>query len=179
MGAIRERMIEEMELRGLAPATKRGYLDCCRVFVAHFMKSPEQLGAEQVKAFLVHLVRERRVGPSTVHVYLAALSFLYRFVLRMPDVVDDLPYPRVPHKLPDVLSREEVWQLLAAVRSLKLRTILTTAYAAGLRISEALRLRVVDINSQRMVLHIRGGKLEAIMHFRGFSAALSAIDTPT
>jgi integrase/recombinase XerD len=158
MGAIRDRMIEELELRGMAPATKRSYLVCCRVFVAHFMKSPEQLGAEQVKAFLLHLVRERKAGPSTAHVYLSALSFLYRHVLRMPDVVSDLPYPRVPHKLPDVLSQEEVMRLLGAVRSLKLRTILTTAYAAGLRISEALRLRVEDVDSTRMVLHIRGAK---------------------
>lgn len=158
MGAIRERMIEELELRGLAPATKESYLACCRVFVAHFMKSPEQLGTEQVKTFLLHLVRERKAGPSTVRVYVAALTFLYRHVLRMPGVVDDLPYPRVPHKLPDVLSREEVAELLTAVRSLKFRTILTTAYAAGLRISEALRLRVTDIDSQRMVLHIRGAK---------------------
>jgi integrase/recombinase XerD len=158
MGAIRERMIEELELRGLAPATKRSYLTCCRLFVAHFMKSPGQLGTEQVKTFLLHLMRERKAGPSTVRVYLAALTFLYRYVLRMPGVVDDLPYPRVPHRLPDVLSREEVAQLLASVRSLKFRTILTTAYAAGLRISEALRLRVTDIDSQRMVLHIRGAK---------------------
>ena len=158
MGVIRERMIKELELRGLAPATKKSYLTCCRVFVGHFMKSPEQLGTEQVKTFLLYLVRERKAGPSTVRVYIAALTFLYRYVLRMPGAVDDLPYPRVPHKLPDVLSREEVAQLLASVRSLKFRTILTTAYAAGLRISEALRLRVTDIDSQRMVLHIRGAK---------------------
>src|SRR5512136_2933345 len=109
MGAIRERMIEEMELRGLAPATKRGYLDCCRVFVAHFMKSPEQLHAEDVRVFLLHLTRERKAGPSTARVYIAAISFLYRHVLRTPGVVDDVPYPRVPKKLPDVLSREEVY----------------------------------------------------------------------
>ena len=158
MGAIRDRMIEEMELRGLAAATKRGYVVCCRVFVAHFMKSPEQLHAEDVKAFLLHLTRERKAGPSTVRTYIAAICFLYRHVLRSPGVVDDLPYPRVPQKLPDVLSREEVLQLLDAVRSLKLRTILTAAYAAGLRISEALRLRVEDVDSKRMVFHIRGAK---------------------
>jgi len=158
MGAIRERMIEEMELRGLAPATKRGYLDCCRVFVAHFMKSPEQLHAEEVRAFLLYLTRERKTVPSTTCVYIAAIRFLYRHVLRTPGVVDDLPHPRIPKKLPDVLSREEVYQLIAAVRSLKLRTILAVTYGAGLRISEALRLRVDDIDSQRMVFHIRGAK---------------------
>lgn len=158
MGALRERMIREMELRGMARATKKSYLACCRVFAAYFMKSPEQLGTEEVKAFLLHLVRERQVGPSTMHVYTSALCFLYRHVLGMPSVVDQLPRPRIPVKLPDVLDREEVQQLLGAVRSLKLRTILTTAYAAGLRISEALRLGVKDIDSKRMVMHIRGAK---------------------
>ena len=158
MGAIRDRMIQEMELRGLAPRTTSSYLVCCRVFVAHFMRSPEQLRAEEVKAFLTHMMRERKAGPATVNVYLAAIGFLYRHVLRMPDVVADLPHPKIPKRLPDVLSREEVMQLLEAVRSLKLRTILATAYAAGLRISEALRLQVRDIDSQRMVVHIRGAK---------------------
>jgi len=158
MGAIRERMIQEMELRGLAPRTTNSYLVCCRVFVAHFMKSPEQLHAEEVKAFLTYMLRERRAEPATINVYLSAIAFLYRHVLRTPDVVEGLPHPKIPKRLPDVLSREEVLQLLQAVRSLKLRTILTTAYAAGLRISEALRLQVRDIDSQRMVLHIRGAK---------------------
>jgi integrase/recombinase XerD len=158
MGAIQERMIGEMQLRGMAPKTKKSYLVCCRVFVAYFMKSPEQLGTDNVKTFLLHLVRERKAGPSTLHVYIAALCFLYRHVLGIPGVVDHLPRPRIPIKLPDVLDREEVHQLLAAVRSLKLRTILTTAYAAGLRISEALRLEVRDIDSKRMVIHIRSAK---------------------
>jgi integrase len=151
-------MIGEMQLRGMAPATKKSYLVCCRVFVAYFMKSPEQLGTDNVKTFLLHLVRERKAGPSTLHVYIAALCFLYRHVLGIPGVVEHLPRPRIPIKLPDVLDREEVHQLLAAVRSLKLRTILTTAYAAGLRISEALRLEVRDIDSKRMVIHIRSAK---------------------
>jgi site-specific recombinase XerD len=151
-------MIGEMELRGMAPATKKSYLVCCRVFVAYFMKSPEQLGTDEVKAFLLHLLRERKVGPSTMHVYIAALCFLYRHVLALPDVVDRLPRPRIPKKLPDVLDPEEVQQLLGAVRSTKLRTILIAAYGAGLRISEALRLNVSDIDSNRMVIHIRGAK---------------------
>lgn len=158
MGVIRERMIGEMELRGMAPATKKSYLVCCRVFVAHFMKSPEQLGTDDVKMFLLHLVRERKVGPSTLHVYIAAICFLYHHVLKIPGVVDHLPRPRVPKKLPDVPDREEVHQLLGMVRSLKLQTILTTTYGAGLRISEALRLEVNDIDSKRMVIHIRGAK---------------------
>jgi site-specific recombinase XerD len=90
--------------------------------------------------------------------YIAAISFLYRNVLRNPEAVEDLPYPRVPKTLPDVPSREEVRQLLGAVRSIIHRTILMVAYGAGLRISEALRLQVQDIDSKRMVIHIRGAK---------------------
>jgi site-specific recombinase XerD len=132
-------MIEELELRGMSAATKKSYLTCCRLFVAHFMKSPEQLGADDIKAFLLSLMRERKVGPSCVRGYIAAISFLYHNVLRNPGVVEDLPYPRVPKTLPDVLSREEVQQLLGTVRSTIHRTILMVAYGAGLRISEALR----------------------------------------
>jgi integrase/recombinase XerD len=158
MGAIRDRMIEELELRGMSAATRKCYVVCCRVFVAHFMRSPEQLHAEDIKAFLLHLQRVRKVGPSCLRGYIAALCFLYRNVLRNPDVVEDLPRPRVPKTLPDVLSPDEVQRLLAAVRSLQHRTILTTAYGAGLRISEALRLQVQDIDSKRMVIHVRGAK---------------------
>ena len=158
MGAIRERMIEEMELRGLAPATKKSYLLCCRMLAAHFMRSPEQLGADDVKAFLLYLMRGREVGPSTLRVHISAIRFLYGRVLKMPGVVQGVPLPRVPKTLPDVLSRDEVQELLSCVRSLIHRTILLTAYGAGLRISEALHLQVRDIDSKRMVIHIRGAK---------------------
>jgi len=158
MGVIRDRMLAEMELRGLSEATKRSYVVCCRVFVAHFMKSPEQLGTQEIKDFLLHLIRDRRASPPTVGVYVAAIRFLYRWVLRNRDVVADLPRPRIPKKLPSVPSREEVHAILSAVRSAKYRTMLIVAYGAGLRISEARRLRVQDIDSERMVLQIRGAK---------------------
>ena len=158
MGAIRERMIEEMELRGMAPATRKSYLLCCRLLASHFMKSPELLTVEDLKAFLLYLMRGRGVGPSTVRVHVSAFRFLYRDVLKMPGLAQTLPLPRVPKTLPDVLSREEVQQLLSSVRSLIHRTILVTAYGAGLRISEALRLQVRDIDSKRMAIHIRGAK---------------------
>lgn len=158
MGAIRERMIEELEMRGMAAPTKRSYLTCCRVFVAYFMKSPEQLGEREIKEFLLHLIRDRKVGPSCVGVYVGAIRFLYRVVLRNPDVVEDLPRPRIPKKLPEVPSREEVEQMLNAVQSIKYRTILIAGYGAGLRISEARRLRVEDIDSKRMMIHVRGAK---------------------
>jgi site-specific recombinase XerD len=151
-------MIKEMELRGMAPATKKSYLIACRLLAAHFMKSPEQLRADDLKAFLLYLIRNRGAGPATVRGYVAAFAFLYRHVLKMPEVVEHLPRPRVLKTLPDVLSREEVQEILSSVKSLIHRTILITAYGAGLRISEALHLQVRDIDSKRMVIHIRGAK---------------------
>lgn len=158
MGQIRDRLIEEMELRGLSPATKKTYLMCCRQFVAHFMKSPEQMGASETKTFVLHLIRERKSSPSSVGVYVAAVRFLYRVVLRNREAVEDLPRPKVPRGLPLVPTREEVELLLNTVRSLKYRTILTIAYGAGLRVSEACRLQTSDVDSKRMVLHIRQSK---------------------
>jgi site-specific recombinase XerD len=158
MGKIRDRMLAEMELRGLSYRTQDSYLMCCRQFVAHYMKSPEQLGATETKAFILYRLRERRASPSSLGVYVAALRFLYRVVLRNPDAVEDLPRPKVPIRLPVVPSREEVRQILSTVRSLKYRTILMVAYGAGLRVSEVCRLQLADIDSEQMVLHIRGGK---------------------
>ena len=158
MGKIRDRMVAELDLRGLAEATKQSYLICCRQFVAHYMRSPEQLGAVETKAFVLHLIQQRKASPSAVGVYVAAIRFLYRVVLRRPEAVEDLPRPKVPTRLPAVPSRPEVEQLLKAVRSPKYRAIMMVAYGAGLRISEICRLQVTDLDSQQMVLHVRGGK---------------------
>lgn len=158
MGKIREQMVTELDLRGMAAATKKAYLMCCRQFVAHFMRSPEQLGAAEAKEFIVHLIRARKATPSAVGVYVSAIRFLYRVVLRRPDVVEDLPRPRIPTKLPSVPNRDEIYELLRSVRSLKYRTILIVAYGAGLRISEACGLLVGDVDSNRMVIHVRYAK---------------------
>jgi integrase/recombinase XerD len=158
VGKIREQMVAELELRGMAEPTKKAYLMCCRQFVAHFMKSPEQLGAPETKAFILHLIRERRASPSGVGVYVAALRFLFRVVLRRPEVVEDLPRPRVPKGLPSVPNRDEILSLLRSVRSLKYRAILIVAYGAGLRISEACGLQVADVDSNMMVIHVRHAK---------------------
>jgi site-specific recombinase XerD len=151
-------MLKEMDLRGLAPATKESYLTCCRVYVAYFKKPADELCTEHVKAFLLHLKQDRKAGVSCVNVYIAALRFLYGQVLNRPEVMMGVSRSRGQKKMPDILSRVEVEQLLMAVRSLKFRTILSMAYAAGLRISEALHMRTADVDSKRMVLHVRGGK---------------------
>lgn len=149
-------MEAEMKLRNFSERTQREYLRVVRVFSAHFGKPPEQLGTEQVREYLLD-VRNRR-APSTLKVYRAALRFFYESALGRPEVVAPIGSPKVPRKLPQVLSGTEVEALLAAIRSLKYRTLVMTTYAAGLRVSEACQLEPRDIDSSRMLLHVRHGK---------------------
>jgi len=116
------------------------------------------LGEAEIRAFLLHLLRDRQAKPATVRMYVAALKFLYTITLRRPEVVAHIPWPQVPEKLPDILTPAEIMQLFEAVRSMKHRVVLMLAYGAGLRISEVCSLQVSDIDSQRMVIHVRDGK---------------------
>ena len=159
MGVLRERMAVDLRLRGLSPVTQRMYLGCAARFVAYHHQSPTTLGPTEIRAFLDHLVRARRVSPSTHAVYVAALQFLYRVTLERPDVVARLAYPhRVGARLPEILSPGEIAQLLGALRSLKHRAMLMIAYGAGLRVSELCALVPTEIDSQRMLIRVRAGK---------------------
>src|SRR5579872_970731 len=158
MGRIRERMEADLELKGFARTTRKDYLLRVRHFVAHFGRSPDELGEDDVRQFLLHLVRDRGVRATTHRMYVAALKFLFLVTLQRPEVVAAIPWPKVPRTLPDILSGGEVERLLGAVRSLKHRALLMTAYGAGLRISEACTLEVGDIDSNRMFIHVREGK---------------------
>jgi site-specific recombinase XerD len=151
-------MIEALELRGVSPKTLRIYVDCVARFARYFGQSPEQLGAEDVRTYLLYLVHERKVAWSTYKQALAALRFLYRWVLERGDVVQDIRAPRPERRLPVVLSFDEVHRFFAAITSFKHRTLLMFAYAAGLRVQEAARVRVSDIDSQRMVVRVVQGK---------------------
>jgi site-specific recombinase XerD len=151
-------MIDEMELRNFAPKTIRLYVDNVARFARHFGKSPDQLDREAVRQYLLHLVQERKVSWGTYKQVLASLRYFYRWVLKQVDPVVDIRGPRREHKLPVVLSLEEIGRFFASVVSYKHRMVLMTAYSAGLRISEAVHLQVGDIDSQRMVIHIRHGK---------------------
>jgi site-specific recombinase XerD len=136
------------------------YVSNAKRFVAHFGKSPTEMGENEVRQFLLHLAQERHLQPSTMRAYLAAIAFLYGTTLGRPDVCARIPWPRDRRrKLPDVLSLDEVERLLGAVDGIKHRAIITTAYGAGLRITEACSLKVGDIDSERGVIHIRNGKL--------------------
>ncbi len=159
MGKLREKMLSDLELRNYSPKTKTEYIRCAADFAAHYWLSPELMGEDHVRRFLLHLSRVRRVSPSVLKMHVAALKFLYRITLKRPGEVDTIPYPKTPKSLPDVLSQQEVSAILDAVESLKYRTIIAAAYAGGLRITEACSLKCRgDIDSDRMQIHVRAGK---------------------
>lgn len=158
MGILREAMKADLELGGYRPATQREYLRCAAQFAAHYMRSPAELGEPEVRGFLLYQLRVRKVGPATHKMYLAALKFLFSRTLRRPEVVAHVPWPRVPRTLPDILSGSEVEALLDAVGVPGIRAAVMAAYGAGLRVSEACALEARDIDSRRMLLHVRAGK---------------------
>jgi integrase/recombinase XerD len=154
----RRRMIDDMQLRNLAPRTIKAYVSRVGTFARHLGRSPEALGPDDVRAYLLHLVQEKHVSWTVYNQTVAALKFLYEVTLERPGVLQRIRCPRQPKKLPVVLSLEETARFFAAIVGLKHRAILMTAYAAGLRISEVVALRLEDIDSQRMVLRVRQGK---------------------
>lgn len=158
MTPLRRRMLEDMRIRNLAPNTQRMYLQFVSAFARHFGRSPDELEPEHVREFLVHLRDEKALSASTICVATAALRFVYKVTLRRGWTFDELPVPKRPSKLPVILSPEEVLRFLESIENVKHRTLLTTIYAAGLRISEATHLKVHDIDSQRMVLRIEQAK---------------------
>ncbi len=158
MTPLRRRMIEDMQLRNFAPGTVSVYVNCVARFARHFGKSPELLGPEDVRAYLLHLIEQRRSSWSYYNQNLQALRFLCNVTLGRDWVLKHLVCPKRPKRLPVVLSGEELVQFFAAIDGLKHRASLMTAYAAGLRVSEVAALRVEDIDSRRMVIRVRQGK---------------------
>jgi integrase/recombinase XerD len=158
MTELRQRMIRDMELHGLAPGTQQTYVEAVRHLAAHYRRPPDQLSEDEVRDFFVHLTKVRRLAPSTLRVHLFALKFLFQKTLARPwPVLNLIRVPR-PKKLPEVLSREEVRLLLARVRRPAARMSLVMMYACGLRVSEANHLQARDIDSRRMVVRVRAGK---------------------
>jgi len=159
MGKLREKMLSDLELRNYSRKTRTEYIRCATNFAAHFWVSPEVMGEDEIRAFLLQLLRDRGASPSVLKMYVAALKFLYRITLNRPQEVEGIPYPKIPKALPDVLTQQEVMAIIEAVQSPKYKAIIATAYAAGLRITEACGLRCRgDIDSTRMLIHIRSGK---------------------
>jgi integrase/recombinase XerD len=163
MTSLRRRMTEDMQVRNLSLQTQATYVQQVSLFARHFNKSPELLGAEDIRSYQVYLTNERKLAPSSIIIAVAALRFLYKITLHRAWNLEELiPTPKKPQKLPIVLTQEEVLKFLASVRSIKHRTILTTCYAAGLRVSEAICLKVTDIDSERMLIRVQQGKVPEI-----------------
>jgi len=150
-------MVEDLRVRNFSPTTQRAYIYAVARFAQHFGKSPELLGPEDIRAYQLHLL-SKQLAWSTFKVSVCALRFLYGVTLGKDWAVRHIPYSRQPHKLPVTLSLAELQQFFAAIPNLKHRAALMTAYAAGLRVSEVVALKITDIDSQRMVIHIEQGK---------------------
>jgi integrase/recombinase XerD len=155
--SLRRRMIEDMTVRNLSPATQQSYLNAVSKFSRYFGRSPDRLGLEDVHAFQVHLVATGISWPALNQI-VCALRFFYGVTLGQDTVPERIAYAREPSKLPVVLSADEVVRFLEAIPSLKSRAALTTVYAAGLRVSEVVLLKIADIDSQRMVIRVEQGK---------------------
>jgi len=151
-------MEADLTLAGYRESTQKRYLACVRLYTRHFMRPPEDMGEEEVRAYLLHLIEDRHFPPTTVRMFRSALTFLYVKTLDRPLEVKRVPLMRRRRPLPDVLSGTEVSRLLEAVRSPMYRAVITTLYAAGLRISEGCSLRPEDIDSKRMLIHVHDGK---------------------
>ena len=157
MSPLRRRMIEDMTVRNLAPATQQSYLYAVAKFSRHFARSPARLGLEHVRAYQVHLAAQKRSW-SHINQASCALRFFYGVTLGRSEVLAGIVSAREPQKLPVVLSADEIVQFLEAVPGLRNRAALTTAYGAGLRVGEVSRLKLTDIDSGRKVIRIEQGK---------------------
>jgi integrase/recombinase XerD len=159
MTVLRQRMTEDMQVRNLSPHTQASYLQQVSLFARHFRTSPDALTPEHIRAYQIYLANEKKLATNSIHTAVAALRFLYRVTLKKEwDFGEEIPLPKKPQKLPVVLSPEEVVHFLNCIDCRKHRVILTTCYAAGLRISEAVRLKVTAIDSARMVVRVEQGK---------------------
>jgi site-specific recombinase XerD len=157
MTALRRRMIEDMKVRNFSPVTQRCYVHAVAKFAQYFKQSPDRLGLVEVRAYQIQLV-ETGTSWAAFNVAVSALRFFYGVTLGRPTMVERIPHARKQQQLPVILSSDEIVRFFAAVPSLKHRTALMAAYAAGLRVSEVVRLRVADIDSDRMLIRVEQGK---------------------
>ena len=156
MEQLRDKMISNFALGNYSPRTAKEYLRCVRIFTAHYMRCPSQLGKEEVRGFLHHLLAVRGMNPPSIKSYVASLKFLYTYTLERPEVVAWIPYPKVHSKLPAVLDPAEVKEILVAIEPPLFRALFVTTYATALRVSEVCSLAIEDLDSRRGVIRIRG-----------------------
>jgi site-specific recombinase XerD len=158
MTPLRQRMIEDLRIRNFSIHTQKAYIRYLAKFAKHYGRSPDRISLEEIRKYQAYLAYELNVSHATLTQVTSALRFLYRVTLRRPWNIELIPFPKPQKKLPQVITREQVAQLLGSVKSLKYRAMLTSCYAAGLRVAEVVHLRVEDIESNRRVIRIQQGK---------------------
>ena len=158
VSALRQRMIDDMTVRNMAPNTMLCYLKQVSYLAGYFGRSPEQLGPEDIRRYQIYLAKERKVSVNSRMVAATALRFFYAVTLKQDRVIEMIPTPRPEHRLPVILSPGEVLRLLEAAPSFSHRVIFSTMYGTGMRVSEAIHLRIPDIDSPRMMIRIQQSK---------------------
>jgi site-specific recombinase XerD len=151
-------MLEELQRRNFSPTTIRSYLYAVERFARHFKCRPDRLNHTHLRSYQAHLLRTGQLQPKTVRLHVSALRFFFVKTLRRRYLLDDTPYPKAPQRLPSILSVEEITRLIEAADGLYHRTMLMVLYSTGMRSAELLQLHVADIDSRRMLIHIRYGK---------------------
>ena len=172
MTLLRQRMIEDMHIRNLAPATQKIYVGCVARFAQYFGQSPDQLGREHIREYMRYLVEQKGASASYHAQVASALRFLYHRTLRVDWPIEHIPSPRREQRLPVVLSREEIVRFLGAICNLKYRLVFLIAYSAGLRVSEITHLQVQDIDRERMVIHVCVQRPKSSTHSDGSRAPI-------
>jgi integrase/recombinase XerD len=155
---LRQVMLEELQRRNYAKTTVDCYIRAIERFATHFKRSPDQLNQDHLRAYQAYLLRERKLEPRTVKLHVSALRFFFVKTLKRTYLLDDIPYPKVPRRLPTILTVEEITRLIDAARTLTDRTMLMVLYSTGMRNAEMRSLQVPDIDSRSMLIHIQRGK---------------------
>ncbi|HDZ58295.1 MAG TPA: integrase [Pseudomonas xinjiangensis] len=158
MTPLRQQMLTAMQMRGYSPRTHDAYLRVVQGLALHYRQSPERLSLEQIRAYLEHLACERHLSASTCRQALHAIRFLFVQVLKRPDLDEPIPVPKLPQRIPELLTRDEVARILAACTNDKHQMMLEVCYGCGLRVSELCRLKVSSIDGQRHLLRVTQGK---------------------
>jgi len=158
MTPLRQRYLEDLQLRNYSVKTQQLYIECVSLFARHFNRSPELLGPEEIRAYQLYLIHEKQVSWSRFNQTVCALRFLYSTTLQKDWIIKHLPFPRKETRLPVILAPAQVSTLLDSISNPRHRMFFTTIYATGLRLSEARRLEVADLDSARMTVRVRQGK---------------------
>ena len=158
MTQLRQKMLEELQRRNYSDRTAHSYVRIVAAFAKHFGRSPDELGADELRSYQAYLLQERKLAVNTVIARVAALRFFFVRTLKRHEFRQDLPYPKKHRRLPIILSLEEVGQLIDAAGNLQQRAVLMILYGTGMRRAEVSRLKVTDVDSRRMIIRVECGK---------------------